>query len=314
MLLSHSLTGSLIGAGGKSIKEIQAVTGAKVHVSNSTEPYPGTSDRVVVIMGDIDNVSLTQTLIWELIGLVTSAENPRDVDWSPQAMVGFLGQNDAVEVVGKITIPAAAGGLMLGRGGEHIRSLASESGAKVHMTGKDEALLTQERVMTISGGVGRCIKCTAMILQRLDESEEAIPYANRGSGYAPANNPFRLPMGATGSSTGKRSYPGSGDGRDRGGDREEAPVAETVITLAVPDEHMGNIFGRQGATLREIISLSGAKVTVSGRGEFVEGTTNRVITITGSPTAAQTAHMFVTQRLQTPANPNGTRRTSSDIL
>lgn len=50
--------------------------------------------------------------------------------------------------------------------------------------------------------------------------------------------------------------------------------------------------------MREIMSLSGAKVVVSPRGEFAEGTTNRVVTITGSPSCAQTAHVFVTQKLQ----------------
>lgn len=53
----------------------------------------------------------------------------------------------------------------------------------------------------------------------------------------------------------------------------------------------------QGSTMREIISLSGAKVVVSPRGEYVEGTTNRLLTITGTPTCAQTAHLFITQRL-----------------
>jgi hypothetical protein len=37
---------------------------------------------------------------------------------------------------------------------------------------------------------------------------------------------------------------------------------------------------------------------VVSRGEFVEGTKNRVVTITGTPTAAQTAHIFITQRLR----------------
>ena len=55
--------------------------------------------------------------------------------------------------------------------------------------------------------------------------------------------------------------------------------------------------------MREIISLSGAKIVVSARGEFVEGTSNRLVTITGSPTNAQSAHFLITQRLQTPSNP-----------
>jgi transcription initiation factor TFIID subunit TAF12 len=63
-------------------------------------------------------------------------------------------------------------------------------------------------------------------------------------------------------------------GQTNGGsevDTNMIPAAETVITLSVPNELMGNIFGKQGATLREIISLSGARVSVSGRGEFMEG-------------------------------------------
>ncbi|KAJ1429448.1 hypothetical protein B484DRAFT_328934 [Ochromonadaceae sp. CCMP2298] len=274
MLLSNNLTGSLIGAGGKSIKELQAVTGAKVHVSSNMEPFPGTSDRVVVLTGPYESVSLTQNLIWELIALVTSAANAKE--------------NDAIDVVGKLTVPAAAGGLILGRGGANIRSLSEESGARVNMTSKDEALFTQERVITLVGTTASCIKCTNMILRKLEEPDEITPYVNRGSTYAAtagAGTPFGMNYGAN---TGLDNM---------------IPAAETVITLSVPNELMGNIFGKQGATLREIISLSGARVSVSGRGEFMEGTNNRVVTITGTPGSAQTAHLFINQRLQTPANP-----------
>mmetsp|Transcript_17666 Transcript_17666/g.29596 ORF Transcript_17666/g.29596 Transcript_17666/m.29596 type:complete len:362 (+) Transcript_17666:147-1232(+) len=346
MLLSNNITGSLIGAGGKSIKEMQTVTGAKVHVSSNSEPYPGTSDRVIVISGEFEAVSLTQTLIWELIALVSSAESAKEVQWSPQAMVGFLGQNDSVEVVGKVTIPAAAGGMILGRGGANIRTMAEESGTRVNMTGKDEALFTQERVMTISGGVGNCIKCTNLILNKLLEPEEIIPYVNRGSSYAAATGTvFGMPYGPgigymngggnvggmhhVGPTAGvKRGYAGStGPGAHQqqqaammgalqaaaGEDGGGLPMAETVITLSVPNDLMGNIFGRQGATLREIISLSGARVTVSGRDEFVEGTTNRIVTITGTPSCAQTAHLFINQRLQTPANPRRPRVAGGEV-
>jgi RNA-binding protein Nova len=179
MLLSNNMTGSLIGAGGKSIKELQAVTGAKVHVSSNTEPFPGTSDRVVVLSGPYESVSLTHTLIWELIALVTSAENAKEVEWSPQAMLAKLGENDAVDVIGKLTVPAAAGGLILGRGGANIRSLSEESGCRVNMTSKDEALFTQERVITLVGTAASCMKCTNMILRKLEEPDEIMPYTNR---------------------------------------------------------------------------------------------------------------------------------------
>jgi hypothetical protein len=50
--------------------------------------------------------------------------------------------------------------------------------------------------------------------------------------------------------------------------------------------------------MREIMSLSGAKIVISPRGEYTDGNTNRTVTITGSPHSAQTAHLYVTQKLQ----------------
>jgi hypothetical protein len=58
--------------------------------------------------------------------------------------------------------------------------------------------------------------------------------------------------------------------------------------------------------MKEIMSLSGAKITISERAERgsssseVAAASNeeRLVTITGSPAAAQTAHILITQRLQ----------------
>ena len=74
--------------------------------------------------------------------------------------------------------------------------------------------------------------------------------------------------------------------------------ATTEITINVPDTLVGNILGRQGSTMREIMSLSGAKVVVSPRGTFAEGSNNRVVTISGAPACAATAHILVNQKLQ----------------
>ena len=103
----------------------------------------------------------------------------------------------------------------------------------------------------------------------------------------------------------------------------ETLSANTTIELAVPDNAIGAVLGPQGTTLNEIISLSGAKVVVSKRyvfrvalsvvcavlilidlclccyrGEFVEGTTNRLVTIVGSPACAQTAHTLIIHKLK----------------
>lgn len=325
-LISNSQAGSLIGTGGKSIKELIAVTNCRINVSSPQEPYPGTSERVVLIAGNFNGVLLAQQLIWEMIAhLVRVAEDEdKNSEWSPEAVSAALGKNNETDVVSKISIPAATGGLILGRAGTTIKSIAEESGAKILMTGKDEALFTHERVLTLSGEAGACIKCTELILAKLDEQEDLEPYVNRGTTYA---SPLTSTFGAFGGHHNQNSNGQGGNQGGRGGGRfprsnntngaprdnrghrgqdqlqqthdGNAPlsISDTTITLSIPNELIGNIFGKQGSTMREIISLSGAKVVVSPRNEFVEGTTNRLLTITGTPTCAQTAHLFITQRL-----------------
>jgi len=310
-LISNSQAGSFIGTGGKAIKEMITVTNCRVNVSGPQEPFPGSADRVVLIQGNLNGVLVCQQLMWEMLAMLGKAaqNDDKNTEWVPENVVNNLGTNDDVAVVSKITIPAACGGLILGRAGANIKSIAEESGAKVFMTSKEDALFTHERVLTISGEAGQCIKATELILNKLDEQDEIEPFVNRGTTYS---SPLTTSFNAF-------NRNGNRDGRNRRHNNNNTStnnattvastegsnggvMSDTTITLSIPNELIGNIFGRNGSTMREIISLSGAKVVVSPRNEFVEGTTNRLLTITGTPTCAQTAHLFITQRLHTPAN------------
>eukprot|EP01034_Spumella_vulgaris_P024538 gene24538-30896_t len=98
--------------------------------------------------------------------LIGTEDEDKNSEWSPETVSSALGTNNETDVISKITIPAATGGLILGKGGSSIKSIAEESGAKILMTGKDEALFTHERVLTLS------------------EQEDVEPYVNRGTTYA----------------------------------------------------------------------------------------------------------------------------------
>lgn len=288
-LLSNALAGALIGKGGQAIKELAAVSEARVNISGLSEVYPGSNDRVALITGTKDAVSIAQTLVWEMIAQ-NSEQATTKKEWSPESVVNTLGQNDSFEVSCKVSFPAAAGGIILGKGGETLQTITSQSGAKVLMTSKADALFTQERVATVIGRTGDCVKCVDLIIAKMAEAKDVPLFVNRGTTY---NSPIRNTF---------FGY-GRGDRRQGHGQSEVDNLAETNITISIPNELIGNIFGRNGSTMREIISLSGAKVVVSGRNEFVDNTTNRLVTITGSPANAQAAHLFITQRLETPSNP-----------
>lgn len=64
------------------------------------------------------------------------------------------------------------------------------SGARMSMTSKEEALFTQERILTVSGSAGQCKVCTSLVLAKLAAQEEVPPFLNKGTTYS-------APLGAS---------------------------------------------------------------------------------------------------------------------
>jgi hypothetical protein len=63
------------------------------------------------------------------------------------------------------------------------------------------------------------------------------------------------------------------------------------MRLSIPELAVGVLVGKGGIAIKELMSLSGASIKVSQKGEVVPGTTNRIVTISGNPVAANYAHM-----------------------
>ncbi|GMH95888.1 hypothetical protein TrST_g3403 [Triparma strigata] len=73
---------------------------------------------------------------------------------------------------------------------------------------------------------------------------------------------------------------------------------QTVMQMAVPNSVIGCILGRGGTTMLELQAVSGARIKVSQRGEYVPGTENRIVTISGSSEACQGASMLITSKIR----------------
>jgi len=73
--------------------------------------------------------------------------------------------------------------------------------------------------------------------------------------------------------------------------------AQESITIGVADEHIGAVVGRAGRNITEIIQASGARIKISDRGDFMSGTTDRKVTITGTSEAIRTAESMIMQRV-----------------
>ncbi|URE16313.1 RNA-binding protein [Musa troglodytarum] len=69
------------------------------------------------------------------------------------------------------------------------------------------------------------------------------------------------------------------------------------VTIAIADEHIGAVVGRGGRNIMEISQVSGARIKISDRGDFISGTSDRKVTITGSPEAIRAAEALIMQKV-----------------
>ena len=248
-LVSSGVAGCLIGPGGVTIKELTEISEARIFVSNIDETYPGTTDRVVLVTGSQKAIDKAQSLIWDLLASSIKNKGDRGFLWSAKSSFADEYDHDDVTVVGKITVPASAGGLILGKGGSNLRSISEESEATVSLSRKEDALFTAERVLTISGTPQSCIDCTYLILTKLSEDEDAHQYLNRGVTYDAqlslnrANNFYE----GAGGPGGRHSNNGQTRNTVNNGQKEakkEEPDDVTELSLTVADSLIGNILGR----------------------------------------------------------------------
>ena len=72
-----------------------------------------------------------------------------------------------------------------------------------------------------------------------------------------------------------------------------------TVELSIPETLIGAVLGKAGRTLVEFQDISGAKIQISKKGEYVVGTRNRKVTITGKPPCPQTAQFLISQRVLT---------------
>lgn len=304
-LITNSVAGSIIGTGGSAIKELIEVCGSHIKVSSTEELYPGRSQRIVLVSGPVEAVACAQSLLWILFA--QTAQNSADkgpekriVTWSPRLATEKSILYANTEIEGEIAIPAAAAGLLLGKNGGTIDEIRRQSGIlRVNMTSKAEADFTQERILHLRGTVGTCTEAVNLIVRKLAEDPDSNQFVNKGVTY----------------SAGVFSQSGDSRGKDRPHNRAAGPSASrpttsdesVTLTINIPEAQIGNILGKSGVILREIISLSGAKVTISNKGEYAEGTTDRIVTVKGNIATAHCAATFIHHKLHTP-NPKRERK------
>ncbi|KAI4302308.1 hypothetical protein MLD38_038070 [Melastoma candidum] len=273
-LVSNAAAGSVIGKGGSTITDFQSQSGARIQLSRNHEFFPGTTDRVITISGGIDDVIKAVELVLSKLISEINLEEGDEVD--PRTKV-------------RLVVPNSFCGGIIGRGGSTIKSFIEESQAGIKISPQDNSYYgTSDRLVTVTGTIEEQMRAIDLILFKLSEDPHYSHSANVPFSYAAAYN---------NTGYGPASYGGPPAGTGGTVPNSNKEDHSSSMTIGIPDDHIGLVVGRGGRTIMEISQASGAKIKISDRGDFLSGTTNRKVMITGSQSAIHAAESMIMQKV-----------------
>mmetsp|Transcript_43646 Transcript_43646/g.72704 ORF Transcript_43646/g.72704 Transcript_43646/m.72704 type:complete len:354 (-) Transcript_43646:553-1614(-) len=290
-LISNASAGSIIGKGGVTISEFQAQSGARIQLSRNHEFFPGTTDRILLLTGTVNAILTALHLILSKL----LAEEPAGMAENP-GMVSPV----AASTVVKLVVPSAVCGGIIGKGGSTIRSYVEDSGAHIKLSGQDMMVPgVHERIITITGTLEQQLRAVALIITKMAEDPNFPIHSSVVLSYPSGAQPGRVSPTQGGA---MQAFPGAialAPSVQVGMQVQPMQTGPTTtVTVAVPDEHIGAVVGRGGKYISEMQQVSGVRIKISDRSDYVPGTRNRKVTLTGSLEAVQIAQFLISQKVQ----------------
>lgn len=142
VIVPRSAVGVIIGKSGETIRRLTFETGAKIQfkpVSDTNQP-----ERTAYIMGTADQIQRATQLITELVNRAILQDQTTGGN-----LMNRLGGADSSDI-SYMHVPANKTGLVIGKGGETIKQICAESGARVELS-RDPPPSDTEKVFVIRG-------------------------------------------------------------------------------------------------------------------------------------------------------------------
>ncbi|XP_059906635.1 poly(rC)-binding protein 3-like isoform X7 [Gadus macrocephalus] len=268
LLMHGKEVGSIIGKKGETVKKMREESGARINISEGNCP-----ERIVTITGPTDAIFKAFAMIAYKFeeDIINSMSNSPATSKPPVTL--------------RLVVPASQCGSLIGKGGSKIKEMRESTGAQVQVAG-DMLPNSTERAVTISGApeaIIQCVKqiCVVMLEAYTIQGQYAIPHPDLSKLHqlAMQQTPF-TPLGQT-----TPAFPAGLDASNQTSSHE----------LSIPNDLIGCIIGRQGTKINEIRQMSGAQIKIANA---MEGSSERQITITGTPANISLAQYLINARFR----------------
>uniref|UniRef100_A0AAZ3ST18 K Homology domain-containing protein n=1 Tax=Oncorhynchus tshawytscha TaxID=74940 RepID=A0AAZ3ST18_ONCTS len=320
LLMHGKEVGSIIGKKGETVKRIREESSARINISEGSCP-----ERIITITGPTDCVFRAFTMITLKL----------EEDLSTLVANGTVTSKPPVTL--RLVIPASQCGSLIGKGGSKIKEIRETTGAQVQVAG-DLLPNSTERGVTISGTQDAVIQCVKLICTVILESPPkgaTIPYRpgpSPGTVMIAGNQVFEtseygshplfhvsqggLDLQQMYAVQNQYGIPHSELAKLHQLSMQQQGLAAqmsqqqansvmpgmesnsqtTSQELLIPNDLIGSIIGRQGTKINEIRQASGAQIKI---GSQLDSTSDRAVTITGTPISINLAQYLITSCLET---------------
>ncbi|XP_034942813.1 far upstream element-binding protein 3 [Chelonus insularis] len=271
--------GLIIGKGGETIKQLQEKSGAKMVVIQDGPSQE--QEKPLRITGDPQKVEYAKQLVYELIAekeMQMFHRVPRNNERSFPSDNGFNNTTpnaDGVEVL----VPRAAVGVVIGKGGDMIKKIQSETGARVQFQqGREDG--PGDRKCLLSGKPQAVEQARQRIQELIDSRrDDRTPVGRSGN---PRGNGF---------GGGRPNEYGGWDRRQGGGSMQD----KVETTYNVPSTKCGIIIGKGGETIKQINQQTGAHCELDRRNQGNEN--EKIFIIRGTPEQVEHAKRIFSEKL-----------------
>ncbi|XP_036807863.1 poly(rC)-binding protein 3 isoform X16 [Oncorhynchus mykiss] len=295
LLMHGKEVGSIIGKKGETVKKMReevSASGARINISEGNCP-----ERIVTITGPTDAIFKAFAMIAYKFeeDIINSMSNSPATSKPPVTL--------------RLVVPASQCGSLIGKGGSKIKEMRESTGAQVQVAG-DMLPNSTERAVTISGAPEAIIQCVKQICVVMLESPPkgaTIPYRPK-----PASTPIIFSGGQAYTIQGQYAIPHPDLTKLHQLAMQQTPfnpLGQTTPAfpgldasnqastheLTIPNDLIGCIIGRQGTKINEIRQMSGAQIKIANA---MEGSSERQITITGTPANISLAQYLINARFR----------------
>ncbi|XP_076455449.1 far upstream element-binding protein 1-like isoform X3 [Babylonia areolata] len=314
MSIPGGKVGLIIGKGGETIRQLQERANVKMIMIQESNT-PTATDKPLRITGEPSKCQRAKEMVLELLA-------EKDMQGPGGGMGTFnnfdgMGHGGGVPGGMEIPVPRQAVGLVIGKGGEMIKKIQNESGAKVQFKPDDGQ--SEDRLCGITGHPDKVQNAISMIHELLMGGPDFPLQFGGGQEFSVRGPNFGMgrgggPPGRGGTVSGRGrggpfppGGPGRGGGPPGGGGMGRGgfgdPNFQDQTQYSVPADKCGLVIGKGGETIRDINRQSGAHVELDRNPP--PNMAEKFFNIRGTPQQIQHAIQLICEKTGMQGPPGG---------